>query len=166
MGEATIGLADSQRDLGVLAIDVHTPGIGRLLNEIARLELTNVRVFEGNGLALLENRIADADLDGLRLFFPDPWPKARHHKRRFVTAEHMSLVAQKVRTGGFFHFATDWQDYADQAHAVLAAHPQWTLLRAGEGVEYAQPHDRPRTRFEQRGIDAGREITDLVAVRR
>jgi len=166
MGEATLALAESQRDVGVLAVDVHTPGIGRLLHEIAEHGLTNVRVFEGNGVALLENRIPDGHLDGLRLFFPDPWPKARHHKRRFVTTEHMNLVALKVRAGGFFHFATDWQDYADQAFEVLSTHPRWTLLPPAQGVAFAQPNERPRTRFEQRGIDAGRQITDLVAVRK
>lgn len=166
MGEATISLAQKQPEVGVLAIDVHTPGVGRLLSEIATHGLRNIRVFEGNALALLEKRIPDSSLDGLRLFFPDPWPKARHHKRRFVTPEHMSLVASKVRPGGFFHFATDWQNYADQAVEVLAQHPDWDLLSPGEGVPNAKPELRPRTRFEQRGIDEGRSITDLVAVRK
>ena len=166
MGEATIALAQAQPTVGVLAIDVHTPGVGRVLQEAIHHQLTNVRVHEGNALALLEARIENSHLDGLRLFFPDPWPKARHHKRRFVTAEHMSLVARKVRPGGFFHFATDWQNYADQAEEVLSQHEDWDLLPSGAGVEFAQPNERPRTRFEQRGIDEGRQITDLVALRK
>lgn len=166
MGEATVALALAQPELGVLAIDVHTPGVGRLIHELAGHQQTQVRVFEGNALALIEKRIPDADLDGVRLFFPDPWQKARHHKRRFVSTENMALVATKVRSGGFFHFATDWENYAEQAHEVLANHPDWELLPEGQGVQFAQPAERPRTRFEQRGIDAGRSITELVALRR
>lgn len=166
MGEATVELAKAQPQLGVLAIDVHTPGVGRLIHELAENNIDYVRLFEGNGLALIEKRIADADLDGIRLFFPDPWQKARHHKRRFVTAENMTSIAPKVRSGGFFHFATDWENYAEQATEVLVNHRDWELLPIGNGVEFAQPAERPRTRFEQRGLDQGRSITDLVAIRR
>jgi tRNA (guanine-N7-)-methyltransferase len=165
MGEATAQLALVQPEMGVLAIDVHTPGVGKLLHLLDASGLSHVRVCEGNAVAILERNISQSALAGVRLFFPDPWPKARHHKRRFVNEAHMNLVAERVKPGGFFHFATDWQDYADQAHEVLSTHARWELLPAGQGVSYGQPHERPRTRFEQRGLDAGREITDLVAVR-
>ena len=122
MGEATVALAVAQPELGVLAIDVHTPGVGKLIHELVDHNIHHVRLFEGNALALLEKRIPDGNLDGLRLFFPDPWQKARHHKRRFVSPENMSLVATKVRPNGFFHFATDWENYAEHAREVLAAH--------------------------------------------
>ena len=165
MGEATIALALKQPEVGVLAIDVHTPGVGRLLSEISAHQLTNVRIFEGDAVSFIQHRIAPASLDGIRMFFPDPWPKKRHHKRRFVNAEHMTLLARSVKTGGFFHFATDWADYADQATSVLSEHIDWTLLPPGEGVRWAAPSERPRTRFEQRGIDAGRDIADVIALR-
>lgn len=166
MGEATIQLAHAQPEVGVVAIDVHTPGVGRLLSEIATSGLNNVRVYEGDAVEFISNRIAPTSVDGIRMFFPDPWPKKRHHKRRFVTATHMSMLAEVVKPEGFFHFATDWADYADQAQAVLSVHPDWKLLPPSEGVRWALPSERPRTRFEQRGIDAGRSITDLVALRR
>ena len=165
MGEATIALALKQPEVGVLAIDVHTPGVGRLLSEISAHQLTNLRIFEGDAVSFINNRIAPASLDGIRMFFPDPWPKKRHHKRRFVNAEHMTLLARSVKMGGFFHFATDWADYAEQATSVLYEHTDWTLLPPGEGITWAMPNERPRTRFEQRGLDAGRDITDVIAIR-
>lgn len=165
MGEATVALALTQPEVGVIAIDVHTPGVGRLLSELAANELTNVRVLEGDAVSFIQERIAPASVDGIRMFFPDPWPKKRHHKRRFVNAEHMTLLARVVKSGGFFHFATDWADYADQATAVLSEHSDWRLLPHNQGVRWAIPSERPRTRFEQRGIDAGRNIADVIAIR-
>lgn len=165
MGEATAALAAAYPNSALLAIDVHTPGVGALLHRINELGLTNTRVLEGDALEILAARIKDASLDGVRLFFPDPWPKKRHHKRRFANPENLSALAIKVKPGGFLHIATDWDDYAEQAIEHLSAHSDWTLLPSGQGSGSGQPSLRPRTRFEQRGIDAGRHITDVVAVR-
>lgn len=166
MGEATVALAQAQPAVAVLAIDVHTPGVGKLLHQLEEHNLDNVRVIEGDALHILRGNIVDGSLTGVRLFFPDPWPKARHHKRRFIQTENLTLVAEKVQVGGFLHIATDWENYAEHALENLAQLPQWEILEPGLGVELAQPSERPRTRFEQRGIDAGRKITDIVAVRR
>jgi len=165
MGEATAVLAAAHPRSALLAIDVHTPGVGALLHRINELELTNSRVIEGDALEILATRIDDASVDGVRLFFPDPWTKKRHHKRRFANPENLTALATKVKPGGFLHIATDWDDYAEQATEHLIAHSDWTLLPAGEGSGSGKPSQRPRTRFEQRGIDAGRNISDLVAIR-
>lgn len=162
MGEATQELAARSPEIPLIAIDVHTPGIGNLLASISRRALTNVTVVDGDADTALRIAIPSAGLRGVRLFFPDPWPKARHHKRRFVSAERMRLVAQRVQVGGFFHLATDWDDYADSAREVLVTSGDWSLV---ERTDHADPHTRPRTRFETRGRMAGRTITDLVAVR-
>lgn len=166
MGEGTLAYAASQPQVAVLAADLHTPGIGNLLNGLAAAGVDNVRVIEADALELLRNRISPERLDGVRIFFPDPWPKARHHKRRLVNAANLGLIASRVKQGGFLHFATDWPDYAEVVAELLAAHPDWELLPAGEGLGWADPSARPRTKFEQRGRDAGRPIADLVARRR
>jgi len=165
MGEATLANAVQYPQTAVLSLDVHTPGIGRLLNLLNDNGIENVRVMEADALEVMRIRIEYATLDGVRLFFPDPWPKTRHHKRRFIISSNLTLVASKVKVGGFFHLATDIENYAEQAIEELTAHPHWKLLPLGEGVEAAQPQERPRTRFEQRGLDAGRAITDIVAIR-
>lgn len=162
MGEATLELAARAPRIPHLAIDVHTPGIGNLLAGIERHGLTNLTVIEGDADEFLRDIVPASSLEGVRLFFPDPWPKARHHKRRFVTVERLTLVAERIRAGGFLHIATDWQDYAEQARSSLTATGCWHLVAR---TEHADPDSRPLTRFERRGRDAGRVIHDIVAVR-
>lgn len=166
MGEATVEMAAAEPQVGLIAVDLHTPGVGRLIAALAAAGLQNVKIIEGDAIEVLQSRIPDGALAGVRLLFPDPWPKARHHKRRFVNAANLELLAAKVRPGGFFHFATDWPDYASHAAEVLNASTHWQLLPAGSGVALAEPKNRPQTRFEARGIAADRPITDLVAVLR
>lgn len=163
LGESTVQLAQAQPELSVLAVDLHKPGIARLMAELHTSNVDCVRVMEADALALLRERIPDSSLAGVRIFFPDPWPKARHHKRRLLTPTTLELLAAKVRPGGFLHFATDWQNYADVSRELLSQSTQWELVDA---LPYADPARRPLTRFEQRGIQAGRSITDLVAQRR
>lgn len=163
MGDATVIQAAEHPEIGILAIDVHTPGVGRLLAQLAQQQLTNVRVVEGDALALLHEVLPEASVLGVRVYFPDPWPKKRHHKRRIITPANLDLFASRIAPGGFLHFATDWQEYADWAHECLAAHPDFAL--APDGLPLASAHTRPRTKFESRGIAAGRRITDLVAQR-
>ena len=159
-GAATAVMAGDQAQFGLLAVDVHTPGIGDLLHRIRTIGLTNVRVMEADALEVLRTMIPERSLAGIRTYFPDPWPKARHHKRRLVTAEHSSLIGSRAAPSATWDLATDWAPYADQMVDVLDKHPMWT----GGTVE--RPSDRPVTRFEQTALDQGRQITDLRYVRR
>jgi tRNA (guanine-N7-)-methyltransferase len=156
MGEATVEMAVAQPAYDVLAVDVHTPGQGNLLRLVDEAGLTNVRVADGDATVLLRESLPPASLAAVRVFFPDPWPKARHVKRRLVDARFAALVADRLVDGGVLHVATDIAAYAEQAAAVLAAEP---LLVA------ADPPWRPTTRFERRGAEAGRPATDLAAQR-
>ncbi|MEY4322978.1 MAG: hypothetical protein RL410_759 [Actinomycetota bacterium] len=162
MGEATVALAKTQPDVAVLAMDLHTPGIGKLIKELGEDNLTHVKLLEADALEILRGRIADSSVDAIRLFFPDPWPKSRHHKRRFIVPQNLDLVADKLKVGGALHIATDWVEYAENAMENLTVSPRWTIVDA---TPLCDPKLRPRTKFEQKGLDAGRTITDIVAVR-
>jgi tRNA (guanine-N7-)-methyltransferase len=157
-GEAAVAMAaaDPARDL--LAVEVHTPGIATLLRRVEDEGLRNVRVVEGDGLQVLAEALGPGSLDEVRVYFPDPWPKARHTKRRLVTPSFAALVASRLRPGGRLHVATDWASYAEQVLEVVGASPSLEVVSRERGA-------RPLTRFERRGIAAGREITDVVAVR-
>lgn len=154
-GTATVAMAARDPGMGILAIDVHTPGIGDLLHRVRQADLQNVRVIESDALTILIGMVPDQSIAGVRTFFPDPWPKARHHKRRLVQEPHVGLIARKVRPGGFWHLATDWTEYAEQMIEVLGDGGTW----AGGAIE--RPQWRPITRYEQAAIDQGREIADL-----
>jgi tRNA (guanine-N7-)-methyltransferase len=155
-GEATAELAASESHTDVLAVDIHTPGVGNLLDLLDRSGLTNVRVMEADGLLVLKRMIAPGALSGVRSYFPDPWPKARHHKRRLVQPRVLDLVADRLRTDGFWHLATDWAEYADAIAACFAEHPRWT------GGPMDRPPWRPVTRYERRALREGRDIVDLM----
>ncbi|CAB4935177.1 MAG: tRNA (guanosine(46)-N7)-methyltransferase TrmB [Actinobacteria bacterium] len=158
-GAATAVMAGQQPDHGLLAIDVHTPGIGDLLHRIRSAGLTNVRVMEADALEVLRSMIAERSLAGVRTYFPDPWPKARHHKRRIVTVEHATLIGSRSAPHAIWDLATDWAPYAEQMIEVLGGHPMW------EGGPVERPAERPITRFEQTALDQGRVIADLRYVR-
>jgi len=159
-GTCTAEMAAADRSVGVLAIDVHTPGVGELLYLIERDDLHQVRVLEGDALDVLTEMISPGSLAGVRTFFPDPWPKARHHKRRLVQPANAALVASRVRPGGFWHLATDIADYAEQMIEVLDASEEWT------GGVIERPDWRPITKYEQIAIEAERPRTDLMYLRR
>lgn len=163
MGEATVGLAQAQPELAVLAVDLHTPGIGTLLTNLKASEISNVKVIEADALQVIRHQIADNSLLGVRVFFPDPWPKKRHHKRRLISADNLKLLASKVQLGGFLHIATDWSDYAQQVDDLLSNSANWQIVT--DGHPCSNQVIRPKTKFELRGIEAGREISDLVAIR-
>jgi tRNA (guanine-N7-)-methyltransferase len=158
-GTATVAMAMADRTTGLLAIDVHTPGVGELLHRIDEESLTQVRVIEGDAVVVLKQMIPAGSLAGVRLYFPDPWPKARHHKRRIVQPEYAALMATLVRPGGFWHLATDITDYAEQMLEVLGASPAWS------GGVIERPGFRPVTKYESIALDAGRPITDLMYTR-
>jgi tRNA (guanine-N7-)-methyltransferase len=160
MGEATAAMAAADPERDLLAVDVHLQGLGRLLRRVEELGLTNVRVAEGDAVILLRDMLGPAALDEVRVFFPDPWPKARHAKRRLVQQGFLDLVATRLRQGGVLHVATDWAPYGEQVRDLLRRHPSYDVVHEG-----ARPGHRPVTRFEQQGLDAGRTSYDIVSRR-
>lgn len=157
-GLATAEMAASDPATGILAIDVHTPGVGDLLARIGEAGLTNVRVMESDALRVLSHVVSPHTLTGVRSYFPDPWPKARHHKRRLVQPEVLDLVRTRLVPGGTWHIATDWDEYADSMVASFANDARW------QGGVIDRPSWRPVTRYERRALADGRAITDLVFV--
>jgi tRNA (guanine-N7-)-methyltransferase len=158
MGETTAEIAQAQPETDFVAIEVHAPGVGSLLRKIHERELKNLRVIRHDALEVLERMIPDASLAGIHLFFPDPWPKKRHHKRRLVQPPFAALAARKLAPGGYLHAATDWPDYATQIEQVLSSVP--LLERISENKI------RPVTKFERRGIGLGHPVRDVVFRRR
>jgi tRNA (guanine-N7-)-methyltransferase len=159
MGETTAAIAKAHPELDFVAVEVHAPGIGSLLNRIEKEGITNLRVVRHDAVEVLERMVADGALAALHLFFPDPWPKKRHHKRRLVQAGFVSLVKDKLARGGIVHAATDWTEYAEQMAAAFADNASFQMAERGL-VE------RPATKFEQRGRRLGNPVRDLVFVRR
>ena len=162
MGEATVAMAAADPTHGIVAVDVHTPGIGALLAGAERAGLANVRVCVGDAVELMDH-LAPASLAGIRAFFPDPWPKVRHHKRRLVQRTFVHRSAELLAPGGTLHLATDIADYAQQMLEVCAAEP--LLVDTGNGVQ-SRPDWRPETGYERRGHAAGRPSADLIFARR
>ena len=158
-GEVTAALAAADPERDVLAVEVHTPGVANLLRMIEAQGLRNVRVAEGDALVVLRDMLPPGSVDEVRVLFPDPWPKSRHHKRRLVSSSFAALVVRRLTPGGRLHVATDWPHYAEQVLEVVTAEPGLV------GGVVPRP-DRPVTRFEQRALDAGRPVADVVAVRR
>ena len=159
MGETTAAIAQSHPENDYLGIEVHTPGVGALLKRIAELGLANLRIVQHDAVEVLEHMLAPASLDGVHLFFPDPWPKKRHHKRRLVQPPFVALLASRMKPGAYLHAATDWEDYAAQMLEVLSAEP--SLGNTCDG--YAErPATRPETKFERRGLRLGHRVWDLV----
>ena len=164
-GESLAWQAERMPERDFIGIEVHRPGVGHLLSELARRGLENVRIFNEDAVEVLESRIAPASLDTVQVFFPDPWHKKRHHKRRLIQPAFVRLVASRLRPGGWLHLATDWSDYARQMQQVMAASAD---LFAPEGTLplVARPSSRPATRFERRGERLGHRVSDLLYRRR
>ena len=160
MGEATAQIAAADPTTGYLAVEVHRPGIGKLLSRIEELELKNVRTIEGDAFEVFEQMIADSSLDGVHLFFPDPWPKARHFKRRIVNQEFIASVAAKLKPGAFFHIATDWHPYAQWIAEEFTTQSFFT------GGEVQRPDWRPLTRFEDQGINKEHPVADFRFIKK
>ena len=160
MGEATAQIAASDPTTGYLAVEVHRPGIGKLLLRIEEGGLENVRTIEGDAFEVFEQMILDSSLDGVHLFFPDPWPKARHFKRRIVNQEFIAAVAAKLKPGAFFHIATDWQPYAEWIAEEFTKQTFFT------GGEVQRPVWRPLTRFEDQGINKEHPVADFRFIKK
>ncbi len=159
MGEATIEIAEQNPDLGILAIDVHQPGIGKLLASIEVAQISNVRVMDADAHLVLQQMIEVESVDAVHLFFPDPWPKTRHHKRRIVNPEFIELLSQKLKFRGELHIATDWQPYA------IWIEDQFRKGREFSGGKIARPSWRPQTRFEGQGLRKNHLVTDFLYIR-
>jgi tRNA (guanine-N7-)-methyltransferase len=160
-GEALAAAAATHPEIDYLGIEVHRPGVGSLLRRLAAQEIKNVRVMLADAKEVLATQIPESSLFGVHLFFPDPWPKKRHHKRRLVQPEFAGMVCRKLRPGGYFHLATDWEDYAGQMGLVLSATPG--LVDASASEQFARlVGSRLSTRFEHRGRRLGHEVRDLV----
>lgn len=159
MGETTAIVAAAHPENDYLGIEVHRPGVGSVLRLIAERGLENVRVIQHDAVEVLQDMIRPASLDGVHIFFPDPWPKLRHHKRRLIQPPFVALLSERLRAGGYLHVATDWAHYAGQVLAVLGAESR--LANTARG--YApRPDYRPLTKFEERGLRLGHDVYDIV----
>ncbi|MDR0721893.1 MAG: tRNA (guanosine(46)-N7)-methyltransferase TrmB [Treponema sp.] len=159
MGIATAQIAQDNPGINYLGIEVHRPGIGRLLWEIERRHLGNLRIIEADAVEVLEAMIPDRSVQGFHVFFPDPWPKKRHHKRRLMTRPFTNLLARKLCPGGYMYMVTDWADYGDWALRELSATS--SLVNPYRG--FAQPQLwRPETAFERKGLDKAHEVYEII----
>ncbi len=159
MGETTARIADANRDKDYLGVEVHVPGVGALCKQIAERELGNLRICQHDAVEVVRDMLPENSLDGVHVFFPDPWHKARHNKRRLIQSSFVALLASRLKPGGYFHCATDWEEYAHQMLAVLSAEP--TLANSVGGFA-PRPDYRPQTKFENRGLRLGHGVWDVI----
>ena len=159
MGETTVAIAQANPDNNYLGIEVHSPGVGSLLKLIEEKQVANIRIIQHDAVDVAEQMIPPKSLAGIHIFFPDPWPKKRHHKRRLIQSTFVGLLASRLAPGGYIHLATDWQDYAEQMLDVLANEPLLENTAAGFSL---RPEYRPLTKFEQRGVKLGHRVWDLL----
>jgi len=163
-GESLSSMAAANPDKDYIGIEVHRPGVGHLLLLLNQQSLTNVRIYCHDAIEIMEHKIADNSLSGVHLFFPDPWPKKKHHKRRIVRPDFIDLLIRKLKPEGYFHAATDWENYAEAMLAVLSESS--ALRNASSSNDYCQcPEYRPLTKFEQRGIRLGHGVWDLIFIK-
>ncbi|MDJ0877084.1 MAG: tRNA (guanosine(46)-N7)-methyltransferase TrmB [Halieaceae bacterium] len=165
MGQSLVDMAAAEPATDYLGIEVHRPGVGRLLHSMMERDVENIRVYCDDAVLVLEECITPASLDGIQIFFPDPWHKKRHHKRRLIQPAFVGLLCERLKPGGFLHLATDWENYAEHMLEVLSAEARLEN-RAGAGQYSPRPEHRPLTKFEQRGQRLGHGVWDLVFERR
>ena len=161
MGKSLVQMAKEAPEKGFIGIEVHRPGVGACLSDAVAQQVKNLRVFEHDAVEVLEDTIADNSLDTVQLFFPDPWHKKRHHKRRIVQPEFVQLLRRKLKPGGVFHMATDWENYAEHMLEVMQAAEGFSNLSA-DNTYVERPEHRPLTKFEQRGQRLGHGVWDLM----
>jgi tRNA (guanine-N7-)-methyltransferase len=159
MGDATAAIAQALPGTDFIGVEVHTPGVGALLKRIGEMSLTNLRLIQHDAVEVLEHMIAPDSLAGVHVFFPDPWHKKKHNKRRLIQPEFVRRLVGRIAPGGYLHCATDWQPYAEQMLEVLSAEP---MLRNTAPGYAPKPDYRPLTKFENRGLKLGHGVWDLV----
>lgn len=164
MGDSLIAMALEHPEINYIATEVHRPGVGALLHGIEKHGIENIRIYKEDAISILTNCIKNKTLDGIQIFFPDPWPKKRHHKRRLIQPKFLDLVHAKLKPGGRLHLATDSEDYAKHMMKVLTAHEGFRN-EDGEGQFVKNKMLRPQTKFEKRGMRLGHSIQDLVFIR-
>lgn len=162
MGDATWQIAMKNPNINYIGIEVHTPGVGKLLHRIDENKLENIRIIEHDAVEVLQNMIPDQSIDAIHLFFPDPWPKKKHHKRRIIQHDFLNLVAKKLKKESYFLFVTDWQDYADWALEIFRDNKYYELEQKG----FLPASDwRPKTKFELKGLDKSHKINEILAIK-
>lgn len=161
MGHTLVQMAQAAPDRDFIGIEIHEPGVAQICYELGTQSVSNVRVMDEDALELLETRFTDNSIDTFQLFFPDPWQKARHYKRRFVNHANVALIHKKLKAGGIFHMATDWQNYAEWMLEHMETAPGYENI-AGKGNYHPRPDFRPLTKFEARGHRAGHGVWDLL----
>jgi tRNA (guanine-N7-)-methyltransferase len=166
MGEATAHIASVRPEDNFLCCEVHAPGVGALLKRVGEQDLKNIRIIQHDAVEVLDNMLADNSLDGIHIFFPDPWHKARHNKRRLIQAPFVAKLASKLKVGGYLHAATDWQNYAEQILEVLSTEPQLKNTTTDTSGYADKPDYRPLTKFENRGIKLGHGVWDVYFTKR
>ncbi|GAB4476354.1 MAG: tRNA (guanosine(46)-N7)-methyltransferase TrmB [Burkholderiaceae bacterium] len=167
MGETTAAIAQAHPQIDFLCVEVFAAGIGALAKRIDEMQLANIRIVQHDAVEVVRDMLAPDSLAGVHVFFPDPWPKARHHKRRLIAQPFVGLLASRIAPGGYLHCATDWQHYAEQMLDVLAHEPRLANLHAGYAPAPRNPlAERPTTKFHARGEQLGHGVWDLVFVRR
>jgi len=160
-GASLADMAEANPDFNYLGIEVHRPGVGHLMMLLEQRGITNVRIYHHDAIEILEQKIPDRSIAAVHLFFPDPWHKRRHHKRRIVRPSFLDLLNQKLARGGYFHAATDWEDYANDMLATLSANT--SLKNTSPTGDYCpRPDYRPLTKFENRGLKLGHGVWDLI----
>jgi tRNA (guanine-N7-)-methyltransferase len=160
-GEGLAKMAAANPDINYIGIEVHRPGVGHLMLQLAQQGINNVRIYCCDAIEIMEQRIADQSLAGVHLFFPDPWPKKKHHKRRIVRPSFVDLLVRKLKVGGYFHAATDWEHYAEQMLTELVSESGMRNT-SNTGGYCERPDYRPLTKFEQRGLRLGHGVWDLI----
>ena len=163
MGDATAQIAAARPETDFIGVEVHEAGVGALLKLVGERELGNIRIVQHDAVEVMDNMLGENSLDGVHIFFPDPWHKSRHHKRRLIQSPFVERLARHIKPGGYLHLATDWQPYAEQMLDVLSKEPLLTNTAMPDGGGYApKPDYRPLTKFENRGLKLGHGVWDLV----
>ena len=165
MGQSLLAMAEAAPGTNFLGVEVHRPGVGKLLHDMVERGIDNIRVYREDAVDVLVQCIAPASLDGVQVYFPDPWHKKRHHKRRLIQREFVDLLCERLAPGGFLHLATDWENYAEHMMTVLSEEAR-LVNRAGRGNFSPRPAWRPETKFERRGQRLGHGVWDLLFERR
>ena len=162
MGHTTAQIAQTLTDSNFIAIDVHSPGVGNLLNKIKEIDLENLKIIQHDAVEVLEKMVSDESLDAVHIFFPDPWHKKRHNKRRLIQEPFIELIGKKLKKEGYIHLATDWQDYAEWMIEVFKKNKMYKSINSDFSKK---PSYRPKTKYENRGINLGHQVWDIIFIK-
>ena len=162
MGDSTADIAFNLPHINFIGIEVHSPGVGNLINRIKELDISNLKIIQHDAVEVIEKMIADNSLNGVHIFFPDPWHKKRHNKRRLIKADFLNKLALKLKEGAYLHIATDWEDYASW---ILDESDKCSTLALKGDDFHSKPDYRPYTKYEKRGVNLGHKVWDIIFLR-